>query len=158
MSRINETRSLLCAFFVFFFDLRCSRSKISRTVMSGRITPRRVTKAGADGWPAGIIVESKTQYGPKGVEARVTLDRQAVIDRYEQNNLPPANIHNDRIEKETPMANRIAVMAVKAMYFLLALVAIVSLGRIVWQITSAEVSQGKEDTEISTAGTMKKED
>lgn len=40
---------------------------------------RRVMKVGAEGWPAGRIVEDKALYGPQGIEALDQIDPKSVV-------------------------------------------------------------------------------
>lgn len=45
---------------------------------TGRVFFPRVTKAGAEGWPAGIIIEDRSKYGPEGALAVDTIPVSSV--------------------------------------------------------------------------------
>jgi len=59
-----------------------------KTQEAKRITPRRIIGVSqGGGWPAGEIIEDRNQYGPKGIEARVEIDKSAVdVVATEENN------------------------------------------------------------------------
>lgn len=59
--------------------------KPEKTEQKTRTTPRRIIgTGGAEGWPAGIIIESKHEYGPQGVEAMDIIDESAVKEAQTQ--------------------------------------------------------------------------
>lgn len=125
---------------MYFLAKKNREGSSSQQNMSGRTTPRRVSKAGAEGWPAGIIIDAKSQYGPKGIEAKDKIDKEIVIEnaavnQQQQNETKTAteNLYSTRV---------VADSIVRLLFCVFLIYAIVQLVRYI----ASKISNGASTT------------